>query len=310
MRKVLITGGAGFIGSHLVEVLCELAPETDITVLDDFSTGFRANVSSPRVEVVEGTVLDQEVLNKALRGSDSVVHLAALGSVPRSVQNPVASFETNANGTLNVLEASRNANCKRLIFASSSSVYGTNEELPKHEYQWVSPKSPYAASKLAAEALVSSYRTTFGMNNSSFRFFNVYGPRQDPLNPYAAVIPRLISAVKAGERFQIYGDGTQSRDFTYVRDVANVLASQILEPRKDLPLANLAFGGSTSLLELVSISNELLGREVLVDFQPRRVGDVKASQNLPDLILKTMSDFDPTPFRQGLALTFKSHGLL
>ena len=310
MRKVVITGGSGFIGSHVVELLRQSKPGWHITVIDNFSTGFRRNISSFPVEIIEGSILDQGLLNRSLDGADTVIHLAALGSVPRSVEDPVSSFQINANGTHKVLEACRKVGCTRLIFASSSSVYGSNEDIPKSEYQWLSPKSPYAASKLAAESLVSSYRLTYSMRNTSFRFFNVYGPRQDPSSPYAAVIPRLVSAVKSEKSFNVFGDGKQSRDFTFVGDVAKVLVSQLVDSQNDLPLANLAFGSSTSILQLIKISSELLGQEIAVDFKPSRIGDVKASRNSPELIMSTLGAFEPTAIREGLKMTFESHGLL
>jgi len=224
--KVLVTGGGGFIGSHLVERL--LNDGHDVRVLDNFATGKRENLLAFRddVEIVEGDLQSYERVHTAVRGSEIVLHQAALPSVPRSVQDPLTSNAVNVIGTLNVLLASRDEGVRRVVFASSSSIYGANPDLPKHEGLALLPMSPYAVAKLAGEGYCRSFHQVFGLDTVAIRYFNVFGPRQDPLSQYAAVIPKFITSLLVGEAPVIYGDGEQSRDFTYVANVveANMLA--------------------------------------------------------------------------------------
>ncbi len=221
---VLVTGGAGFIGSHLVERLLRIGH--DVRVLDNFSTGHRANLAGFDVDIVEGDIQSYERVHNAVRGCDAVLHQAALPSVPRSIADPLTSHATNATGTLNVLLAARDENVRRLVFASSSSVYGAVEGLPKRETMATMPISPYGTAKLAAESYCRSFHEVYGLETVALRYFNVFGPRQDPQSEYAAVIPKFIAAYAAGRAPTIYGDGAQSRDFTYVDNVvdANLLA--------------------------------------------------------------------------------------
>src|SRR3954452_1323862 len=225
--RVLVTGGGGFIGSHLAERLLERGDE--VRILDSFATGRRENLAHlPDVELVEGDVQSFERAHHAVRGCDAVLHQAALPSVPRSIQDPLTSTAVNVTGTLNVLLAARDAGVRRVVYASSSSVYGSNEQLPKQEDQPVAPISPYAVSKLAGEGFCRAFSSIYGLECVSLRYFNVFGPRQDPLSQYAAVIPNFITAALEGRPVTINGDGEQSRDFTYVGNVVdgNMLAME------------------------------------------------------------------------------------
>ena len=217
MAKVLVTGGAGFIGSNLVRALQERGD--DVRVLDNFSTGFRANLEDLDLEIVEGELRSYERVHNAVRGTEVVYHLGALGSVPRSVQDPLTSNAVNVEGTLNVLLAARDEKVRRVVFASSTSVYGTNPPLPTSEDALLDPISPYGVAKLAAERYCGAFSRVYeAFETVVLRYFNVYGPRQSPFSQYAAVIPLFIAAIAAGEPVTIYGDGEQSRDFTYVDD--------------------------------------------------------------------------------------------
>ncbi|MBT7123815.1 MAG: NAD-dependent epimerase/dehydratase family protein, partial [Gemmatimonadales bacterium] len=213
--KVLITGGAGFIGANLVRALSD-GPDNDIVVLDDLSFGFRSNLDGLDVAFVEGSILDEDLLATAMEGVSSVVHLAARSSVPRSIAHPMAAHEDNTTGTVRVLEAARAQGDVQVIVASSSSVYGANDTLPKHEGLAARPVSPYAASKLATEAYTLAWGHSYDMPVLALRFFNVFGPLQPPLHTYAAVIPAFLSAAMQGQPLPVHGDGTQCRDFTYV----------------------------------------------------------------------------------------------
>ena len=276
--SILITGGAGFIGSHLVDLINQVSPQTKVRVLDDFSSGKEANLSGANVEVFQGSILDDELLNRAVHNTSVVVHLAALGGVQRSVIDPVQSHAVNVTGTLRVLEASRRSGVTQAVFASSSSVYGSNPKLPRSEDDWVGPMSPYASSKIAGESYVLSYGQVFGLRTMAFRFFNVYGPRQRADHQYAAVIPRFIQCALTGEPLTIEGDGSQSRDFTYVSSVVYVLWETILRQLSDSRPVNLAFGERTSILELSRIVGRICGIDLEVGFVGGRPGDVQASQ--------------------------------
>ncbi len=275
----LITGGAGFIGSHLAERL--LAEGQRVRVLDDFSTGKRENLAAfgPSLEVVEGSILDDGALKQAVQGVDVILHQAALPSVARSIQNPLQSMQVNALGTLKVLMAAKEAGARRVVLASSSSVYGSNPQLPKREDMHPMPMSPYAVGKLAGEHYAYVYHQVHGLETIALRYFNVFGPRQDPHSPYAAVIPKFLTGMRAGKRPQIFGDGLQSRDFTHVDNVvaANLLAAKA---PKDAcgRVYNIASGGRKTLLDLVRRLNELLGTSLQPVFAEPRKGDVPHSQ--------------------------------
>jgi UDP-glucose 4-epimerase len=275
--KVLVTGGAGFIGSNLARAL--LARGDDVRVLDNFSTGNRGNLAGldHDVELVEGDLRSYERVHAAVRGVEVVFHQGALPSVPRSVQDPLTTTAVNVEGTLNVLLAARDAGVRRIVNASSSSVYGDCGELPRTESQLPDPISPYAVAKLAAERFCTSFSRVYAMEIVSLRYFNVFGPRQDPTSQYSAVVPRFIRAIAAGESVTVYGDGEQSRDFTYVDNVvgANLLAADVAGVSGEI--VNVATGGSTTVNQLADTIGRLLSRPVEKVFEPEREADVRAS---------------------------------
>ena len=276
-RKVLVTGGAGFIGSNLVHALLERGDK--VRVLDNFATGNRANLAGleEEVEVVEGELRSYERVHNAVRGVELVFHQGALPSVPRSVQDPLTTSAVTIEGTLNVLLAARDEDVRRVVFASSSSVYGNGGTLPRSEAQQPDPISPYAVAKLAAERYCVSFHRVYGLEAVALRYFNVFGPRQDPMSQYAAVVPRFLAAINEGRPVTIHGDGSQSRDFTYVSNVveANVLAADAAEAGGTV--LNVATGRQASVSELADAIGEALGRPVEKEFLPTRTGDVRDS---------------------------------
>jgi nucleoside-diphosphate-sugar epimerase len=278
--RVLITGGAGFIGSHLVRACLEAGDE--VRVLDDFSTGLRENLLGLEgdVDLIEGTVVDFETVRRATQSREVVYHQAALGSVPRSVEDPLGTHAVNATGTLQVLEAGRREGVSRVVYAASSSAYGDTETLPKVETMPPRPLSPYALQKLAGEVYCAQFTRLYGLETVALRYFNVYGPRQSATSSYAAVIPRFVSAVLDGERPTIFGDGLQSRDFTFVSDSVAANRAAVAAPSEATgKVYNVAHGGRTSLLELLDEICRALGVEgVRPDHQPPRPGDVRHSQ--------------------------------
>lgn len=274
MSLNLVTGGAGFIGSNIVAEL--VRQKKRVRVLDNFATGRRENLIpfGKDVELIEGSLTDLETVRLAVRGVDVVFHQAALPSVPRSIDQPINCNEVNIGGTLNVFVASKDEGVRRVIIASSSSVYGNTEVQPKDEGMSLRPLSPYAVSKLAGESYASVFSRVYGLQTVALRYFNVFGPRQNPHSQYAAVIPRFIKAMSRGERPVIYGDGLQSRDFSYVENVvqANLLAAEA--PSVGGELMNIACGEAHSLLNLVEILNRLLGTNINPVFEPARKGEV------------------------------------
>ncbi|MGW3302080.1 NAD-dependent epimerase/dehydratase family protein [Streptomyces rubiginosohelvolus] len=276
--QIVITGGAGFIGGNLVRALTEQPQVTRLRVVDNLSTGNKANLAGLDVDFFEGDVQDAALLDRAFHGADAVVHLAALPSVPRSLQDPLASHHANATGTLQVLEAARRAGGPHVIAASSSSVYGFNPHLPKHEDLATAPMSPYAVTKLTTEAYLSAYHHSFDLPVLPFRFFNVYGPGQRADHPYTAVIPKWISAALSGEPVTIHGDGAQTRDFTYVGTVCRVLIHALLHRIVQPRPVNLAFGTRISLLDLIPEIETATGCLVRRKHLSDRVGDVPHSQ--------------------------------
>ena len=276
MAKVLVTGGAGFIGSNLVRALQERGD--DVRVLDNFSTGFRANLEELDVEIVEGELRSYERVHNAVRGTEVVYHLGALGSVPRSVQDPLTSNAVNVDGTLNVLLAARDEKVRRVVFASSTSVYGTEPPLPTSEDERLDPMSPYGVAKLAAERYCAAFTRVYeAFETVVLRYFNVYGPRQSPFSQYAAVIPRFIAAIAAGEPVTIYGDGEQSRDFTYVKDaVAATLAAGDAQGASGRAF-NVAGGKPRSVNEVAETIGRLLGKPVERTLAALRAGDIRDS---------------------------------
>lgn len=301
--KVLVTGGAGFIGSNLVGYISERSPDWSLVVFDDFSSGLETNIPHGTAETICGTVLDIEELKRISRGVDVIVHLAAIGSVPRSVSSPRPTHDANITGTLNVLEAARVNSVRHVIVASSSSVYGANPSLPRDELDWNRPMSPYAVSKLATEAYANAYSYSYGIKTLAFRFFNVYGPRQRADHPYAAVIPRFISAALDGSPLSIYGDGRQSRDFTYVDSICAAIHRACSQQLESSHPVNLAFGTQTTLAELVNLLEKILDRELNIKHLDPRPGDVRYSQAKTDRLSALMPDLGPTELLEGLQKT-------
>ncbi len=277
-QLALVTGGAGFIGSHLVEAL--LGEGLRVRVVDNLVTGHRSNLAhlEGRYEWIEGSVADFAVCRWAAEGVDYVFHQAAIPSVPRSVREPLSSHECGPTATINMLEAARLAGVRRFMFAASSSAYGDTAELPKHEDMLPKPLSPYAAGKLAGEHYVRVYAKTMGLDGVCLRYFNIFGPRQDPSSPYSGVISIFIKKMSQAQPPTIYGDGTQTRDFTYV---TNAVAANIAAMRHPEPLGgnvfNVGSGQSIRLIDLVTSLNTILGTDLEPEFQPSRAGDVRDS---------------------------------
>ncbi len=301
---VLVSGGAGFIGSHLVEALLKRGRR--VRVVDNLATGHRANLAhlGDAYEWLEGDLADPAVAQRAAEGAEVVIHQAAIPSVPRSVAEPLQSHASGPTATLNLLEAARQNGARRFLFAASSSAYGDAPELPKHEGMPPSPLSPYAAGKLAGEHYVAVYARTMGLDGVSLRYFNVFGPRQDPSSPYSGVIALFARLMREGRRPKIYGDGQQTRDFTYV---ANVVAANLLAMDAPGPLGGVALNVGTgqriSLLDLVATLNTLLGTDLAPEFLPDRPGDVRNSLASLDRIRATLG-YEPTiDFAEGLKRT-------
>jgi UDP-glucose 4-epimerase len=300
--KILVTGGAGFIGANLARHLLERNHE--VVVLDDLSTGDRHNLDGLDVNLHEGSILDREAIVRAVAGTQGVVHLAARPSVPRSIADPALSNEVNVTGTINVLDAVRNSpDQPQVIVASSSSVYGANPTLPKHERLQPRPVSPYAVSKLATESYALSYQAVYGMRALAFRFFNVYGPLQAAGHAYAAVIPAFVDAALHERPLPVHGDGTQTRDFTFVGSVATVIADALERAVTSEEPVNLAFGSRRSLLDIISELEKVLGRPLEREHAAPRSGDVRDSQADETSLRRLFPDIEPVPFEDGLRAT-------
>ena len=303
MANVLVTGGAGFIGSHLVRALIKEGHQ--VRVLDDFSTGYIDNLEEiqRRIELIDGDIRRPVVVKPAMRKVDLVFHLAALASVQRSIKDPISTTHVNALGTLNVFEAARAARVQRVVYASSSSVYGDSLEAIRRETNTTSPMSPYALSKLVGEQYGSFYSKTFGLETVGLRFFNVFGPRQDPSSQYSAAIPKFIAALTAGEASVIYGDGKQSRDFTYVENVvqANLLAARV--PGISGRLFNVGCGESITVNDLYWSLVKLMKIDVPARYQPARTGDVRHSQADISLAKKLLGYAPTVDVQEGLRRT-------
>ncbi|GAW93295.1 hypothetical protein KKC1_24320 [Calderihabitans maritimus] len=301
--KYLVTGGAGFIGSHIVEAL--LREGFFVRVLDNFSTGSVANLRHCRedVELIVGDVRDLATVQKAVRGMDFVLHQAALPSVPRSVANPRESNDNNVTGTLNVLVAAREAGVRRVIYASSSSVYGETPQLPKEESMQPLPLSPYAVSKYTGELYCRVFYTLYGLETISLRYFNVFGPRQNPDSQYAPVIPKFVTAMLEDRSPVIFGDGLQSRDFTYIDNVvkANLLACRAKKTAGEA--VNIACGMQINLNQVVAELNRLLGKNIPAIYSEPRPGDVKHSYADISRACELLNYRPETSFRQGLEYT-------
>jgi UDP-glucose 4-epimerase len=275
--KYIITGGAGFIGSHIVEKLSK--QNHDLVVLDNLFSGKMENIKPflhrENISFVHGSITDLELLKKTFENADGIFHEAAIASVPRSIANPVASNEANVSGTLNVLVAARDRNVRKVVFASSSSVYGNTPTLPKREDMPPNPLSPYAVSKFSGEQYLKVFSEVYGLKTLSLRYFNVFGPRQDPNSQYAAVIPKFITKILNHQSPTIYGDGGQTRDFSYVKDVvqANIRAME----SDSQGVFNVAYGSRINLIDLASLIMEITGISVPLKFEPPRTGDVRDS---------------------------------
>jgi len=301
--RVVVTGGAGFIGGNLVRALLARDEVDSVVAVDDLSTGSKDNLQGVDVTFLEGSVTDPDVLDAALTGADTVVHLAALPSVPRSIDDPLGSHLANATGALQVLEAARRAGGLHTVVASSSSVYGANPQMPKHEELRAEPLSPYAVTKLATEAYAAAYAHCYDLPVLPFRFFNVFGPLQPADHAYAAVVPAFVSAALAEQPLIVHGDGQQTRDFTYVGTVSSVLADAVTRRVTSTGPVNLAFGSRVSLLELIVELETVLGHRVEVRHLDPRPGDVRASQADDSRLRALFPDVRPVPLRQGLEET-------
>lgn len=303
--RIVVTGGAGFIGANLCRFLSRTDRIDSVVTIDDLSTGSRANLDGVPVELIEGSILDSELLDDLVRGADAVVHLAARPSVPRSLADPMASHTVNATGTLQVLEAVRRAGVPHVVVASSSSVYGASTELPKSESLATRPLSPYAVSKLATESYALAHSHSFDIDVLALRFFNVFGPLQAAGHAYAAVVPAFIDAALRGEPLTVYGDGEQTRDFTYVGTVCAVLTNAVVaRVRHDGPV-NLAFGSRVSLLDLIATLERLLGKDLEREHLEPRRGDVRDSQADNRRLRALFPDVEPVGLADGLATTIE-----
>lgn len=301
--KYLVTGGAGFIGSHIAETL--LIRGESVRIFDNLSTGRQANLSAlqGRAEFLYGDLRDFDAVKAAMTGVEVVFHQAAMASVPRSIAHPVESLETNINGTQHVLLSARDAGVRRVVYASSSSVYGNTPTLPKQEQMQARPMSPYAVQKLTGELLCEVFTRIYGLETVALRYFNVFGPRQDPASEYAAVIPRFLSALLKGQRPIIFGDGEQTRDFTYITNVvqANLLAASSADAVGRV--MNIGCGERISLNRVLHLAGELIGTTVSAESREPRPGDVRDS--LADISLaRDLLGYQPIiGFREGLACT-------
>jgi len=301
--RILITGGAGFIGSNLARYFEQHEPSTEVRIIDDLSTGRLKNIEGLNVQFVEGSILDFDLLASLTRGVDSVIHLAAIGSVPRSVAAPRPTHEANTTGTLNVLEAAREFGVDHVVVASSSSVYGSNPALPKSEFDWTRPMSPYGVSKQATEGYAIAYNFSYGMKTLAFRFFNVFGPGQPADHDYAAVIPKFIDAALRGRALTVHGDGRQSRDFTFVETVCAAIYDAVARKVHSHNPVNLAFGTNTSLLDLIALMKSALETELEIEHREARVGDVRASQSDGMRMKELFPDIQSIPLKAGLDRT-------
>jgi len=299
---VLITGGAGFIGSHLTDAL--LAKGHAVRVLDDLSTGKRSNLplDNPRVELIVGDVADAAVVAQAMAGCSAVAHLAAVASVQASVDDPVRTHQSNFIGTLNVCEGMRQAGVKRVLFASSAAVYGNNgegesidEDTPK------APLTPYAVDKLASEQYFDFYRRQHGLEPVIFRFFNIFGPRQDPSSPYSGVISIFSERALKGLPITVFGDGEQTRDFVYVEDLVDLLVQAIEKPRAEVGAVNVGWNQATTLKQMLEALEAVVGQLPPVSYGPARSGDIRHSRANNRRLLERFTTTEQTPMRVGLA---------
>jgi UDP-N-acetylglucosamine/UDP-N-acetyl-alpha-D-glucosaminouronate 4-epimerase len=301
MSRYLVTGGAGFIGSNLAHAL--LARGDQVRVLDNFLTGREENLRGAKVELIRGDLRDLDTVMKAADGADFILHQGALPSVQRSVEDPIETNGINIGGTLHVLEAARKQKVKRVVFAASSSAYGESPTLPKVETMLPSPLSPYAVSKLTGEHYMAAYYTCYGVETVALRYFNVFGPRQDPNSHYAAVIPRFITAYLRGEPATIYGDGQQSRDFCFIENAvqANLLACTAKGAAGKV--FNVACGARVTLLDVIDKLGEIFGKRIEPRFEAPRPGDIKHSLADISAAQKVLGYTAPVSFEEGLRRT-------
>lgn len=297
--KIGVTGGCGFIGSNLTDRL--LSKNYEVVVIDDLSTGLKSNIVESKTTFHNISITNFNLCSSALKDCDVIVHLAARGSVPRSLENPIATHEVNSTGTLNMLEIARKNN-SHFIFSSSSSVYGANDTIPKNEKMLLAPKTPYAATKLSGESYVQSYSYSYGIPVTNLRFFNVYGPKQRPNHQYAAVLPKWIWKAINGQAIDVYGDGTQTRDFTFVGTIVDILEEVIVDRVLSKNAVNVAFGNNISLLEVLE-QIKIYYPNLNWNFLDQRIGDVKNSQNDPTLVTKLFPRVQPMDFSIGIQKT-------
>ena len=299
--KILVTGGAGFIGSHLVE---HFQGKAEVRVLDNLRTGYRRNLNGFALELIEGSILDRDLVQRAVEGVDYVFHLAALISVPESMAKPRECVELNVTGLLNVLEAAANEGARKLVLASSAAIYGNNPTVPKLETMAPEPRSPYAITKLDGEYYNALYTTEGRLETASLRFFNVFGPRQDPNSAYAAAVPIFIRKALAGEPITIYGDGEQTRDFIYVKDIVAALAFAATTPGIT-GVFNVGYGAGTTINDIARTIIAEAGSNSEIRYEPVRAGDVKHSLASVDRL--HAAGFRPVSnLREGLAATLHS----
>lgn len=302
--KYLVTGGAGFIGSNIVDELVRRGQ--GVTVLDDLSSGKEANLASVREKItfVKGTITDAETVHKAAQGTDYVVHLAARTSVPRSVKDPVETNNVNINGTLNVLMAARDAKAKRIVFAASSSAYGETPTLPKVESMQPEPISPYGVTKYVGELYGQVFGRVYGLENASVRYFNVFGPRQDPTSQYSGVLSRFMLAVIEGEQPVVFGDGEQSRDFTYIDNVVDETLRACEAPGASGKVFNGGTGARITLNEVLKMMGKITGKKIEAKYDPPRAGDIRDSQADVSLARKILGYEPKVMFEEGLRRTW------
>jgi len=299
MTLVGITGGAGFIGSNLAK--CLISEGYSVVIVDDLSTGLLSNIDHKNSSFHHVSVTELDPLQDALKNCSTIFHFAARGSVPRSIKNPIATHAVNATGTLNVLEVARKT-AAHVVFSSSSSVYGRNMLLPKDESMWLGPMTPYAASKLSAEAYVQAYASAYNVSTTLLRFFNVFGPHQRPDHEYAAVLPKWIWLAMQHKPIEVYGDGTSSRDFTYVDTVVEIAMTAMKERVSSEGAINLAYGNRIFLNDVVELL-KIHFPKLEVVFKGERPGDVKESQNAPTLLKSMFPRVNPKPFEEALGET-------
>jgi len=306
MAKVLVTGGAGFIGSHLVEALVKA--KHDVVVLDDLSTGHESNLAAVKgkIRFIKGDICDESALRKAVSGQEYVFHLAAVPSVPYSIEEPLETQEINTTGTLKLLIASKEAKVKRFIYASSAAVYGDEPSLPKTESSPLRPQTPYALQKLASEQYTLMFSKIYGMETVALRYFNVYGPRQDPKSPYSGVITKFVTCLKKGEQPTIFGDGMQTRDFVYVTDVVQANLKAMTASHASGKVFNIATGVQVSIKEMLAHLNEVLGTKIAPKYSAKQAGDILHSVADISEAKKVLHFHPDVPFHEGIDQTVKS----